>query len=254
MPWWAPIVGGAASALIGGLFGKSESDYKPPQDPAQAWLGKYGPETWDYLKDRGTDLIENPYGLGEGKRAMTGTARNVTSSAYEAARRNISSNRAMTGLSPGGGTNTRQEYYAGQAYGEDLGRRLTDIELADVGAQEAQRIRGENMLMSITQKDPRYAQISSQNYWNAINASERDQQMWGNLVGGTTNSVLNAYYMEQWLQMQQNQPTTGQTPPINPGGPPMPGQWQGTIQPETTAWPGQSSNTPPPNNPYPPLP
>ena len=190
---WGPTIIGAASSILGGMMGGSGGVEMPDEPPEYAWIRARGPGIWDLLAEQGRGDIENPYGLGESRGAMERLARGTSAAGYAAARRGIGTNLALSGLSRGGGYAARQEYTAGREFAESLERGLSNIEIADFQAREAQKQRGINTLLATTNKSPLYAQIASQNYWNALNMANQQSQGWGNIIGnigGMISGVL----------------------------------------------------------------
>jgi hypothetical protein len=58
----------------------------------------------------------------------------------------------------------------------------------DYQAKEDQKNRGYNLLFSLSNKSPIYSQIASQNYWNALQASQESAAQWGSLLGGAASN------------------------------------------------------------------
>lgn len=195
MGFWAaaaPAIVAGGISLAGALFNKPKG---PPNPPDYDWIKNYGPGIWNYLSKQGRGLYENPYGLGASRTALERIGRDTASAGYGAASRNIDRNTAISGLSPAGGSASRQQYYAGQSFAEDLNRRLSEVEVADFQAKEEQRQRGLNLLFSLTNKSPVYSQIVAQNYWNNL---QSQNQMWNNL-GQSAGNIYDAYLQNKWL-------------------------------------------------------
>lgn len=187
----AALIGGGAS-LIGGILGRHKQK-GPPVPPDYAWLQKMGPQAWNKLYGTATGLMDSPYGIPQDIRnRMYNTARGTAEAGYGAAQRGIDRNTALSGLSPGGGSDSRQRYYAGQQMAEGLNQAYSGIDIQDYLAREEQKNRGYNMLFSLTNKSPLYSQIVSQNYWNALNASNNSASQFGNLIGGTAANISQA--------------------------------------------------------------
>jgi len=203
MGFWAaaaPALIAAGGSILGGLFNRGGGTETPENPPDYDWIKQYGPEMWGYLKQQGYDLNNNPYGLGEAKPAMQGIARGSAAAGYGSAQRNINTGTAVSGLSTGGGQYARQQVTAGREFGQDLDRSMSAIEVQDYMAKEEQRQRGLNLLMSISNKSPVYSQIASQNYWNALNASNMQSQNMYGMLGQAAGAGYEAYLTSQFLQ------------------------------------------------------
>ena len=197
MPAWVGPAIMAGGSLLGGLFGRR----RPPVDPNARFYGMAAESAYGH----GQRLIDNPYGLGsETKRAMRSIGRDTLTSGLRSAQRGREASFAQSGLSQAGGSKARMDYYAGQQLGEGLQRTYNQVELLDQQAREQQRARGENMLMSLANKNPIYSQISSQNYWNSI----QDQ---GQFNQGIANSA-GAWYQNYLQEQNPQQPY----PDMNP--------------------------------------
>jgi hypothetical protein len=192
----AAIIGG--SSIIGGMLSRGGQD-QPPNPPDYNWIKQYGPQTWNYLREQGYDLSQNPYGLGESKPYMQSVARGSASAGYGASQRSINQNLASTGMNPAGGSAMRQQYYAGQQFSEGLNRNMSAIEVQDAQMKDEQKQRGLNLLFSLTNKSPVYSQIAAQNYWNSLNAANAGNMAMYDSIGGAAGSMYDAYQYNQWM-------------------------------------------------------
>lgn len=176
----------AGASLLGGLFGSPD----PPRDPSAKWFKKHGSGILSDLKDQGYNLMDNPYGLGDSKQHMMNVARDTATAGYGDALRQRQQSNAIAGLNPSGGSAARMDYYAGRQMAEGLNRTYSQIEMADFQARESQIARGENILAAITNKNPIYSQMASQNYWNQLNYENDFNQSIGQSIGATYQNYL----------------------------------------------------------------
>jgi len=221
----APAVAGALISVGGSLLGGMMGRRKGYQDPYAHIYGMAAERAYG----QGQRLIDNPYGIGaEGKRAMRNTSRDVFSGGHQMLERQRETNFARSGLDQAGGTKARQDYYAANQFSEGLNTAYNQIEALDSQMKDQQRARGENILMALANKNPMYAQIATQNYWNSIN----DQNMTNQMIGQSLSGVY-----ENWMAGRQdgnNGPATG----VQPGE---------TIS-DYNIW--SMEHTSPPPNPY----
>lgn len=186
---WAAAIAAIAS-LAGSYLSSRKKGKKPPENADYKWQQRYGPGMWDKLSKDATGMIDNPYGIPQDIRnRMYSTARNTAEAGYGAASRTSDRTAALSGLSPTGGDATRRQYYAGQQMAEGLNQAYGNIDIQDYMAREDQKNRGYNMLFSLSNKSPVYSQIASQNYWNALNASQESANRFGSLLGGTASNL-----------------------------------------------------------------
>jgi len=194
----ASAVGGAlisvGGSLLGGLFGRR----KGYTDPFARWSGLASEAQYN----RGRQLMDNPYGLGDSKVAMRNVARDTFSAGHQMLGLQRDQNFARSGLDQAGGSKARMDYYAGQQFSEGLNTAYNRIEEMDFRAREEQMARGENMLMALSSKNPIYSQLAAQNYWNTIDDQNQFNQSIGQSLGG---------WYENWLsgRNSSNGPSTG---------------------------------------------
>ncbi len=188
MPAWvAPLIGMGINMMgNSGMFGGGNR----PMDPISNWYNVHGASNLDYTQSRGRSLIENPYGIGDSKKAMRSIGRDTFSAGQAEGQRRSDASFARSGLSQGGGSRARMDYYAGNQMAEGLNKVYNQIEIIDEQAREQQRARGENMLMSISNQNSVYSQLSSQNYWNQINEDDSFAQSVGQSIGSTYQNYL----------------------------------------------------------------
>lgn len=187
---WGAVIGGVVSLASNYFSSRNKKKITPPANPDYEYIKQYGPEMWNKLRGEANNLIDNPYGLGTDIRnRMYGTARDTAEAGYGAAARGIDRSSVLAGLSPGGGSATRQQYYAGQQMAEGLNRAYGDVDIKDYMAKEEQKNRGYNLLFSLSNKSPVYSQIASQNYWNALQASQESARNYGSLLGGAASNI-----------------------------------------------------------------
>lgn len=185
---------GAAAAGLISLAGQYMSSRKKksstPAIPQNDWIAKYGPEMWNKLKGSANQMIDNPYGIPQDIRnRMYSTARNTAEAGYGAANRTNNRTTALAGLSTGGGDASRRNYYAGQQMAEGLNSAYGGIDIQDYLAREDQRNRGYNMMFSLSNQNPIYSQIASQNYWNALKSGQES----GVLLAGAAGNVAQLF-------------------------------------------------------------
>lgn len=192
MPAWvAPLIA-AGGSILGGML--SKKDGGPDSPPEYDWINQHGPGIWSSLREQGQSLMGDPQGLGQTVKA--GMARDYRASAsagFQSSRRQNEMRTQMAGLSPGGGESARREFLASRGFAEDVGRGLSQIEILDFQAKEAQRARGENLLINLTRNAPAYAQLASQNYWNSLAQSNLESQA----IGGAIGDAYDMYWMGQ---------------------------------------------------------
>lgn len=213
-----PLMGWAAAipaiiGLAGQYLNSRRNRGKPPENADYNWIQQNGPGMWNKLGTEARGLIDNPYGLGTDIRnRMYNTARDTAESGYGAALRASDRTAALSGTSPSGGDATRRQYYAGQQMAEGLNKAYSGIDIQDYLAKEDQKNRGYNLLFSLSNKSPIYSQIASQNYWNALQASNEASSQWGSLLGGAASNLT------QWgLDRYGQQPSQTQTPGYDTG-------------------------------------
>ncbi len=217
MPAWvAPLIAIGGSMLSSYLSKQNQKD-GPPNAPEYDWIKSHGPGIWSQLSASGMRNMNRPEGIGQTVKAgMARDYRASSSAGLQGARRQNEMRTQQAGLSPGGGESQRREYLASRGFAEDVGRGLSQIEILDFQAKEAQRARGENLLINLTRNAPAYAQLASQNYWNSLAQSNLDNQA----IGGAIGSAYDMYYNAQ--NPYTNPYSTGQgnnfSDPNVPGG------------------------------------
>lgn len=198
-PFIIPAAISAGGAILGGLLGKSDPA-KMPNPPEYEWVKRYGPGIWNQLKDRGYSWMDNPYGLGPLGQQMKSSARMGAATQFAGAGRDIAQRMSQQGMSPVGGTANRQAYYGRQGFQENLFNQELQIDKMEYLAQEEQRNRGMNLLLSLSSRNPAYAQIAAQNYWNELNYANQQNMMMAQGIGGAANAAAQYYAMSKMPQ------------------------------------------------------